>query len=70
MARTRKTVYQKIEETKIKITSTENTLSQLYSRLKELENQREELEMKQVWVTIKSHGLSPLEVQNILVKNS
>lgn len=69
MARKSKSVYERIEETRNEIALTEDRLTQLKSHLIELENERDDLEMRQAWAAIKDNGLTIEDVQKILLKN-
>lgn len=69
MARKQKSVYERIEETKNEIISTEERLAQLKSHLAELESERDDLEMRQTWAAIKDNGLTIEDVQKLLLKN-
>lgn len=69
MARKQKSVYERIEETRNEIALTEDRLTQLKSHLIELENERDDLEMRQTWAAIKDNGLTIEDVQKILLKN-
>lgn len=60
-------VYERIEETKSEITSTEQHLSQLKSQLETLLVEKEELEMRQAWEIIKKNGMTLEEIQKILL---
>ena len=68
MARKQKSVYERIEETKNEITLAEERLAQLKSHLTELENERDDLEMRQTWAAIKDNGLTIEDVQKLLLK--
>lgn len=70
MARKQKSVYERIEETKSEISLTEERLAQLKSHLVELESERDDLEMRQMWTAIKNNGLTIEDVQNLLFKNN
>jgi len=60
-------VYERIEETKSKIISTEQHLVQLKSQLETLLQEKEELEMRQAWEMIKNNGMTLEEVKKILL---
>lgn len=60
-------VYERIEETKSEITSTEQHLSQLKSQLETFLVEKEELEMRQAWEIIKKNGMTLEEIQKILL---
>lgn len=60
-------VYERIEETKSEITSTEQHLSQLKSQLETLLVEKEELEMRQAWEIIKKNGMTLEEIQKNIV---
>ena len=66
MARNKKSVYERIEETKSQITSTEQTLVQLKSQLEELLREKDQLEMEQTWQLIKDKGLTMDDIRNVL----
>jgi len=70
MARKQKSVYERIEETKNEINLAEERLAQFKSRLVELENEKDDLEMRQTWATIKSNGLTVEDIQKLLLKNN
>lgn len=70
MARKSKSVYERIEDTKSEITSTEQTLAQLKSQLVELEAERDDLEMRQTWQAIKENGLGIEDIKKILEKQA
>lgn len=70
MARKSKSVYKKIEETKLEITSTEQILINLKSQLEVLLAEKDDLEMRQTWAAIKSNGLTIEDVQKILEKQN
>lgn len=68
MARKQKSVYERIEEAEANIASLEQELEDAKTHLIELNNEREELEMRQIWATIQSKGLTAEEVQKLLEK--
>ena len=68
MARKSKSVYERIEETTNNIASLEQELANAKAHLIELNNEREELEMRQIWATIQSKGMTAEEVQKLLAK--
>lgn len=70
MARKSKSVYERIEETKLEITSTEQILINLKSQLEVLLAEKDDLEMRQTWAAIKSNGLTIEDVQKILEKQN
>ncbi len=70
MARKSKSVYERIEETKLEITSTEQILIDLKSQLEILLAEKDDLEMRQTWAAIKSNGLTIEDVQKILEKQN
>lgn len=70
MARKSKSVYERIEETKLEITSTEQILIDLKSQLEVLLAEKDDLEMRQTWAAIKSNGLTIEDVQKILEKQN
>lgn len=61
-------VYEQIENVQNEIISTEQHLAQLKSQLKDLLNEKDELEMRQTWSAIKENGLSMEDVQKLLNK--
>ena len=63
-------VYDRIEETQLEITSTEQRLAQLKTQLKNLLNEKDELEMKEAWKCIQDSGMTLAEVQKLLEKQS
>lgn len=67
-SRRSKTVYQRIEETELNIQQTEEKLAQLKSTLIELNKERENLEMHQLFNLIKSNGISFEQAKSILTK--
>lgn len=67
-SRRSKTVYQRIEETELNIQQTEEKLAQLKSTLIELNKERENLEMHQLFNLIKSNGISFEQAKSILIK--
>lgn len=70
MARKSKSVYERIEETKLEITSTEQILINLKSQLEVLLAEKDDLEMRQTWAAIKSNGLTIEDVQKMLEKQN
>ena len=70
MARKSKSVYERIEETKLEITSTEQTLIDLKSQLEVLLAEKDDLEMRQTWAAIKNNGLTIEDVQKMLEKQN
>lgn len=70
MARKSKSVYEKIEEIRLEITSTEQTLIDLKSKLEQLLAEKDDLEMRQIWANIKSNGLTFIEAQGLINKQS
>lgn len=67
-SRRSKTVYQRIEETELNIQQTEEKLAQLKNTLIELNKERENLEMHQLFNLIKSNGISFEQAKSILIK--
>ena len=63
-----KTVYERIEDTKNKIAAKEQELSELRMQLKTLEEERENLEMHQLFELIKNNGISFEQAKSILIK--
>ncbi len=70
MARKSKSVYERIEETKLEITSTEQILVDLKSQLEVLLAEKDDLEMRQTWAAIKNNGLTIEDIQKILEKQN
>ena len=70
MARKSKSVYERIEETLSNIASTEQQLAELKSQLQNLYDEREDLEMRQIWAEIKNNGLTIQDVQKMLDKKN
>ena len=68
MARKGKSVYERIAETEENIVRLEEELVAAKAHLAELDVEREELEMRQIWQTIKCKGLTAEEVQKLLAK--
>ena len=68
MARKSKSVYERIEEIKLEITSTEQQLVELKSQLQNLYQEKDDLEMRQTWAAIKNNGLTIEDVQKLLEK--
>ena len=68
MARKSKSVYERIEETQSEIISTEQNLARLKSLLEELNAERDDLEMRQTWASIKEKGMSIEDVHKLLEK--
>ena len=64
----RKSVYQRIEETELNIKLTEEKLADLKNHLVGLNQERESLEMHQLFELIKSNGISFEKAKSILVK--
>lgn len=64
----RKSVYQRIEETELNIKLTEEKITELRQNLSELNKERENLEMHQLFELIKSNGISFEKAKSILVK--
>ena len=64
----RKSIYQRIEETELNIKAAEDRLTELKAHLVELNKERENLEMHQLFELIKSNGISFEQAKNILVK--
>ena len=63
-----KTVYERIEDTRSKIAAKEQELSELRMQLKTLEEERENLEMHQLFELIKNNGISFEQAKSILIK--
>lgn len=61
-------IYEQIENVQLEIKSTEETLSLLKSQLENLLEEKDELEMRQIWSEIKESGLSIEDVQKLLNK--
>ena len=68
MARKSKSVYERIEETQSEIISVEQNLARLKSLLEELNAERDDLEMRQTWASIKEKGMTIEEVHKLLEK--
>ena len=68
MARKGKSVYERIAEKKLEISTLEENLAQARAQLVELDAERDDLEMRQAWAAIKDKGLSIEDVQKILAK--
>ena len=68
MARKSKSVYERITETENDIIRLEQELADAKTHLAELNNEREELEMRQTWEAFKSKGLTFAEIQKIIAK--
>ena len=68
MARKSKSVYEKIAETENNIVRLEQELADAKTHLVELNNEREELEMRQTWAAFKEKGLTFDEIQKIIAK--
>ena len=63
-----KTVYERIEDTKSKIATKEQELCELRMQLKTLDEERENLEMHQLFELIKNNGISFEQAKSILIK--
>lgn len=63
-----KNVYERIEDTRSKIAAKEQELSELRMQLKTLEEERENLEMHQLFELIKNNGISFEQAKSILIK--
>ena len=70
MARKSKSVYERIEEIKSEIASTEQQLVELKSQLNILYEEKDDLEMRQMWAAIKQNGLGIEDIQKFLEKQS
>lgn len=68
MARKQKSVYERIEEAEANIASLEQELSQSKAHLVELNNERDDLEMRQTWAILKEKGLNFEEIQKLISK--
>jgi hypothetical protein len=64
-----KSVYERIEETLVKIEETEKVLSDLRELLDELYAEKDDLEMRQTWSKINSIGLSMDDINKLLSEN-
>jgi hypothetical protein len=64
-----KSVYERIEETLLKIEETEKVLSDLRELLDELYAEKDDLEMRQTWSKINSIGLSMDDINKLLSEN-
>lgn len=67
--RNTKSVYERIEETLVKIEETEKVLSDLRELLDELYAEKDDLEMRQTWSKINSIGLSMDDINKLLSEN-
>jgi hypothetical protein len=65
-----KSVYERIEETKSEISLTEQHLTELKSQLENLFAEKDDLEMRKIWTTIKGVGMTIEDVQKILLKQN
>lgn len=63
-----KSVYERIEDTKNKIATKEQEVCELKIQLKTLEEERENLEMHQLFELIKNNGISFEQAKSILIK--
>ena len=70
MARKSKSVYERIEETLSEIQSTEQRLVELNTQLQGLYDEKDDLEMRQIWTAIKSKGLTIEDMQKLLEKQT
>ena len=71
MARaSKKSVYERIELTLSEIAVTEQKLAELKSLLNDLYVEKDELEMKLAWETIKKNGLGIEDIQKLLEKKN
>ena len=70
MARKSKSVYERIEEIKSEIASTEQQLVELKSQLQNLYEEKDDLEMRQMWAAIKQNGLGIEDIQKFLEKQA
>lgn len=68
MARKSKSVYERIAETENDIVRLEQELADARTHLVELNNERDDLEMRQTWAAFKSKGLDFEEIQKIIAK--
>ena len=66
MARKMKSVYERIEETLADIAYTEQQLGELRTQLQNLYDEKDELEMRQIWASIKNNGLTIEDVQSLI----
>ena len=67
MARTsRKSVYEKIEDTLNQIKITEDTLNSLNKTLTNLYQEKEDYEMRQAWNTLKQNNISISDLEKLL----
>ena len=68
MARKSKSVYERITETENNITKLEQELADAKAHLIELNNEREELEMREIWSAMKTKGINFEDMQKIIAK--
>ena len=61
-------VYERIAETKEKITSLEQELVQSKAYLEELLQEKDDLEMRQTWASLKEKGINFEEIQKLIAK--
>ena len=67
-ARRNKNVYERIDDAKNKIAIAEEELAKLKMNLRNLESERDDLEMHQLFNLIKNNGISFEQAKNILSK--
>ena len=63
-----KTVYEKIDNVKAEIESTEKHLEELKTQLDSLQKEKDDLEMRQAWKLMQDKGISVEELEQILLK--
>ncbi len=65
----RKNVYERIEDKKLAIKETEETLAKLNEELQELFNERDKLEMEKLFAMMKENGLTIDKALELLQSN-
>jgi type II secretory pathway component PulF len=65
----RKNVYERIEDKKLAIKETEETLARLNEELQELFNERDKLEMEKLFAMMKENGLTIDKALELLQSN-
>ena len=63
-------VYERITDTLSSIESTEQQLAELKSQLQNLYEEKDDLEMREIWKEIKNNGLTSEDVQKLLEHQS
>ena len=69
-AKKQKSVYERINETQNEIELTQQKLTSLNTLLQELYKEKDDLEMRQTWASIKNLGLSMDDIKKILEEKS